>query len=73
MINLRETLGLADEALTSRKVSYALIGGFALASHGVHRATQDIDFLADGSRRAEIIEALTEKGFRLKHATDEAL
>ena len=35
-------------------VPFALIGGLALASHKVIRATQDIDLLTDASRADDI-------------------
>lgn len=54
-------------------VRHALIGGFALAVHGVHRATQDIDFLADGAKKDDIVKALNAAGFVLRHSTTEVL
>lgn len=40
-----QELGAALEALRAAGVPRALWGGFALAVHGVARATKDIDFL----------------------------
>lgn len=54
MVDLRKILTLASEALTREGIKHSLIGGFALAFYGMNRATQDIDFLADGSKRDEI-------------------
>lgn len=73
MINLRKTLEIASQTLNQRGIAHALVGGFALAVHGINRATADIDFLADGQRRAEIISLLEAAGFSLKHASNEVL
>lgn len=73
MINLRKTLLDAHTALDAAGVAHALIGGFALAAYGQHRATMDIDFLADGSKKEEIKSALTNKGFVLKFESAEVL
>ena len=54
-------------------VSHALIGGFALASYGQHRATADIDLLADGSKKELVKETLLQKGFILRHESEEVL
>ncbi|MBW7923493.1 MAG: hypothetical protein H3C59_01980 [Burkholderiaceae bacterium] len=37
-------------SLNERGVEYLLIGGYALAAHGYHRATVDIDLLVPASR-----------------------
>lgn len=73
MVSLRKTLTTAHEALESAGIAHALIGGFALAHFGIHRATQDVDFIADGDQKAGIIAALTQAGFRLTHDLAEAL
>jgi hypothetical protein len=44
-------------ALASVEADVAVIGGLALASHKVTRATQDIDFLAE-AEQADAIEAI---------------
>lgn len=73
MINLRKTLLEAHTALEDHKISHALIGGFALAVYGQHRATSDIDLLADGAKKGVIKTALLEKGFTLRHESSEVL
>lgn len=51
---------------------YALIGGLALASHNVIRATQDVDMLVDLDK-ADAIEAELERlGYRCVHRSDDA-
>ncbi|MDZ4677447.1 MAG: nucleotidyl transferase AbiEii/AbiGii toxin family protein [Oligoflexia bacterium] len=73
MINLRKTLTISSACLQAQGIEHALIGGFALAAHGINRATADIDFLADGKKKNIIIESLTKSGFKLVHQTDDVL
>jgi hypothetical protein len=72
-MGLRRTFDLATQALRDAQIDHALIGGFALAAHGIARATQDIDFLADGSKRDLICDSLTKAGFQLYHESAEVL
>jgi aminoglycoside-2''-adenylyltransferase len=51
---------------------FALIGGLALASHRVIRATQDVDMLTDSSRADEIDEALVKLGYHCLHRSADA-
>jgi hypothetical protein len=73
VINLRKTLTEAHSILEQQGIAHALIGGFALAAYGQHRATIDIDFLADGSKKDLIKSSLLAKGFTLKHESAEVL
>lgn len=73
MINLRKTLNDAHQTLDAAGVSHALIGGFALAVYGVHRATADIDLLADGSKKDLIKKTFTDAGYSLVHESAEVL
>lgn len=73
MINLRKTLVDAHSVLSQAGVAHALIGGFALAAYGQHRATADIDILAEGSKKEIIKIELIKKGFELKHESSEVL
>ncbi len=73
MINLRKTLQVSHELLQKCGVRHALIGGFALSSYGFHRATLDIDFLAEGSKKNLIIQTFLQNGFELKYESDEVL
>jgi hypothetical protein len=45
------------------RVSYALIGGFALGVYGVVRGTNDLDFLIDKSFRDALKRFLQESGY----------
>ncbi|HEY2842574.1 MAG TPA: hypothetical protein VGJ09_02950 [Bryobacteraceae bacterium] len=53
------------ELLTSNKVEYLVVGGFAVAWHGYARFTADIDFLIrPGSANAElVVKTLRDFGF----------
>lgn len=73
MINLRKTLIDAHSALESEGITHALIGGFALAVYGYHRATADIDLLADGTKKDSIKKALLNKGYRVQFESAEIL
>ncbi len=73
MINLRKTLNEAHLALQNAQVEHALIGGFALATYGLHRATADIDFLANGLKKELIKKCLTSAGFKIRNETNEVL
>lgn len=59
-------------ALNARGVQFALIGGLALASHRVVRATQDVDLLADAERAGEIDAELARLGYRCLHRSTDA-
>lgn len=73
MISLRKTLVDVSSALSAAQVSFALIGGFALAAHGIHRSTVDIDFLADGEKKETIKNALLTKGYKIRYESSEVL
>jgi len=53
-------------------VHFALIGGLALATHRVVRATQDVDLLTDGRRADEIDSALLKLGYSCLHRSSDA-
>jgi Aminoglycoside-2''-adenylyltransferase len=59
-------------ALQQIGARYALIGGLALASHRVIRATQDVDLLIDAERGEEVDAKLTELGYLCAHRTADA-
>lgn len=51
---------------------FALIGGLALASHKVVRATQDIDLLTDAAGAEDIHRALLGLGYQCMHRSPDA-
>ena len=59
-------------ALNRIGARFALIGGLALASHKVVRATQDVDMLTDASRADEIDKILLTLGYHCLHRSPDA-
>ena len=72
-MGLRETIKKAHESLTAANVEHALIGGIALATLGINRATADVDLLIDGEQKDVAKETLKKAGFTLKLETPEVL
>ena len=58
-------------ALNSIGARFALIGGLALASHKVIRATQDVDLLADADTADRVDEAILRLGHHCLHRNAE--
>ncbi len=68
-------LGQIKEALVvfaGLKTPPALIGGLALASHGVVRATRDVDFLIDADDADRLHDILIGLGYRCVHRSPDA-
>lgn len=59
-------------SLSKLDARYALIGGLALASHKVIRATQDTDLLADFDKAQDIDRALVALGYRCLYRSTDA-
>ena len=59
-------------ALNAIGARFALIGGLALASHKVVRATQDVDLLVDADRADDIDARLVPLGYRCLHRSADA-
>lgn len=59
-------------ALRGIDAQFALIGGLALASHNVVRATQDVDLLVDADRSDDIHAVLLRLGYECLHRSAEA-
>jgi hypothetical protein len=72
-MQIQDTLSNASQTLTKEGIGFALIGGFALAAHGIVRATQDIDLLVDGTKKDIAKSALIAAGFSLVHESDEVI
>jgi len=73
VINLRKTLNEVHTILEQQGIAHALIGGFALAVYGQHRATIDIDLLADGTKKDLIKSSLLAQGYTIKYESAEVL
>ncbi len=69
---LGNQLSEVTAALRRAGARYALIGGLALASHNVIRATQDVDLLTDLDKADEIEAELMKLGYHRLHRTDDA-
>jgi hypothetical protein len=72
MSRLVEQLREALDALSVCRTVPALIGGMALAAHGVIRATQDVDLLVDGAEADAIEEILLELGYTRHFRSEDA-
>jgi hypothetical protein len=59
-------------SLSKVDARFALIGGLALASHKVIRATQDIDLLTDSEKAEDIDRELVALGYRCLHRSLDA-
>jgi hypothetical protein len=73
MKSIVDALREAHRALTAAGVDHALIGGLALGSLGVHRATIDIDFLVPGSLRDQARRCLEACGYRMERDSGEVM
>jgi hypothetical protein len=73
MIQLRKTLEIARSILVQEQIDFALIGGFALAAHGIHRATKDIDILVDGAKKNEVKKIFLNSGFKVVNESTEVI
>lgn len=65
-------IGQVIDVLGRAGSDFALIGGLALASYNVIRATQDIDLLVDGDRADVVDAALAGLGYRCIHRSPDA-
>jgi hypothetical protein len=59
-------------ALREIDVQFALIGGLALASHKVVRATQDVDLLVDADRADDVHAVVVGLGYDCLHRSADA-
>lgn len=59
-------------SLSKVDARFALIGGLALASHKVIRATQDIDLLTDSEKADDIDRELVALGYQCLHRSPDA-
>jgi hypothetical protein len=70
---LKQAVLQLHKFLSEAKIDHALIGGFALAVHGINRATGDIDLLVDEKDKSLLLETLSRNGYKLKQDVTEAL
>jgi predicted nucleotidyltransferase len=69
---LGKQIAEVTSALSAIGAQFALIGGLALASHKVVRATQDVDLLTEAEKADEIETELARLGYRRLHRSTEA-
>jgi hypothetical protein len=69
-MDLAAALAQLVPALVRANIAHALIGGVALAAHGVHRATADLDFLVDGERADDLHALMARLDYRAIHRTE---
>jgi hypothetical protein len=69
---LGKQIAEAVAALNAIDARFALIGGLALASYQVVRATQDVDLLADAEQADAIDSELAKLGYRCLHRSADA-
>jgi len=71
-MDLRSVLERVTRKLRDAGIVHALIGGLALAAHGVVRATADLDLLVDGGRSDDVHRILTGLGYDCLHRSEHA-
>jgi len=70
MKNVTDTLYAVVDLLNELSIEYAVMGGFAVRSHGVPRPTYDIDVIIvlERSRLPELFDRLRERDFAVPEA-----
>ncbi len=61
------------EKFKQKKIDFALIGGFALYSAGINRATQDIDMLIPKEKAEEVKKLMLAQGYKLLYDSEDVL
>ena len=61
------------EKFKQKKIDFALIGGFALYSAGINRATQDIDMLIPKEKAEEVKKLMVVQGYKLLYESEDVL
>jgi hypothetical protein len=67
-MNLFEELRTLLRVLQAADLDYALCGGFALAAHGIVRATEDIDLMLEEADLTKLRKAVEPLGFHFQAA-----
>jgi len=71
-MNLQTILVPMVRLLEQKHISYAIIGGYAVAAWGELRATHDVDFLCGVQDLAVLKPALKGSGYVLEHRTGDS-
>jgi hypothetical protein len=72
MSKLADQIREALAAFIGLRTPPALIGGLALAAHGVVRATRDVDFLIDAHDADRLHRLLIDLGYQCLHRSEDA-
>ena len=72
-MGLKAAIQEIHEILELKRIDHALIGGFALAVHGINRATGDLDLLVDEKDKNQLLQALSQAGYKTMSSTQEIL
>ena len=70
---LRKILNIVHKTLVEKNIEHALIGGLALATLGINRATADVDMLIDKNDIENAKIALIKVGFELVYESEEVI
>ncbi|MEE8369074.1 MAG: hypothetical protein V3S30_12260, partial [Thermoanaerobaculia bacterium] len=62
-MDFERIIGNLAEYFEEHDASYALIGGLALATYGVVRATVDLNIVVDAEIQEDLIQHLNELGY----------
>lgn len=68
-MDFKTVLGFLLDGFQKENVRYGLIGGFALGSLGVPRATVDLDFLVALEDMQKVDKVMTDSGYECFHKT----
>lgn len=72
-MGLKQAILQIHSLLETAGIDHALIGGFALAAHGINRSTGDIDLLVDEECKEILISCLNKAGYSIEIETPEVL
>lgn len=72
-MNFNKVLKFIIEEFAKEQIEFALIGGFALDSANVSRATVDVDLLVLAEKKSRIKQIMTAKGYDLIHESADVM
>jgi len=72
-MNFRKVFEFLVEDLSHEKIDFAVMGGLALQSAGIVRATRDIDLVVLSVHAPKIKKILRAKGYKLLHESEDIL
>ena len=72
-MGLKSAITKIHSLLKSKNIDHALIGGFALAVHGINRATGDLDLLVDENDKDQLLQVLDHAGYKVMSSTEDVV